>query len=108
MALAYSWVRSSSEYEDLGVAVCSFTLPRTVVLPHVIALGAKELNMFSTGLGRFRLGGGIGGEEEASEKGRERLAAKLDAMPEFGRRKLRGFSGDVERLCVCRLRYSEL
>lgn len=59
--------------------------------------------MLSTGLGRFRVGGGFGGDDEAViENGREKLAAKVDAIPELARRKLRGFSGDVERLCVVR------
>jgi hypothetical protein len=93
-----SLVLSSSEYEDLGVATCSFTLPSTVVLPHVIALGANELSIFSTGLGLFRLGGGFGGDDEFIENGREKLAAKLEASPELARRKLRGFSGDVDKL----------
>ncbi len=97
-----SLVLSSSEYEDLSVLVCSLTLPSTVVFPHVIVLGASEFNIFSTGLGRFRLGGGFGGEDEAvMANGLEKLAAKLWAMPELARRKLRGLSGDVERLCVC-------
>jgi hypothetical protein len=38
--------------------------------------------MFSTGLGLFRVGGGFGGEDETIEKGREKLAAKLDARPD--------------------------
>lgn len=101
LGIPSSFELSISEYGDLGVATCSFTLPRTVVLPHVIVLGANELSIFSTGLGRFRLGGGLGGEDEFVENGREKLAAKLDASPEFARRKLRGFSGEVERLCVC-------
>ena len=55
--------------------------------------------MFSTGLGRLRLGGGFGGDDEAViENGLEKLAAKVDASPEFARRKVRGFSGDVDRL----------
>jgi hypothetical protein len=104
-----SLVISSSEYEDLPVAVCSFTLPRTVVLPHVIVLGAKEFSIFSTGLGRLRLGGGFGGEDsEVVEKGLEKLAAKLEASPELARRKLRAFSGEVERPCPCWLSCSEL
>lgn len=83
----------------MAVEVCSFTLPRTVVFPHVIALGASELSMFSTGLGLLRWGGGFGGEDDAViEKGRERLAAKLDASPDCVRRKALGLSGDVERL----------
>ena len=101
VGLPSSWVLSSSEYEDLGVATCSFTLPRTVVLPHVMVLGANEFSIFSTGLGRFRFGGGFGGDDEAVENGREKLAAKLEASPELARRKLRGFSGDVDRLCAC-------
>lgn len=96
-----SLVLSSSEYEDLGAAACSFTLPRTVVLPHVIALGVSELNIFSTGLGRFRLGGGFGGDEEVIENGRDKLAAKVEAIPELARRKPRRFSGDVDRFCTC-------
>ena len=56
--------------------------------------------MLSTGLGRFRLSGGLGGDDEAVlENGREKLAAKVDASPELVRRKLRGFSGDVDKLC---------
>jgi len=65
--------------------------------------------MFSTGLGRFLFGGGFGGdEEEATVKGREKLAAKLEAKLEFARRKLRGFSGDVDKLCACWFSCSEL
>ncbi len=94
-----AFVLSSSEYDDRSVTVCSLTLPRTVVFPHVIALGARELMRFSTGLGRLRLGG-FGGDEEVIENGLEKLA-KLDAMPEFERRKLRRLSGDVDRLCEC-------
>jgi hypothetical protein len=64
--------------------------------------------MFSTGLGRFRFGGGFGGEEEeVIVKGRK-LAAKLEARPEFARRTTRGFSGDVDRLCACWSSFSEL
>ena len=107
-----SLMLSSSEYEDLLGTSFSFTLPRTVVLPQVIALGASgpsELSMFSTGLGRFLFGGGFGGdEEEATVKGREKLAAKLEAKLEFARRKLRGFSGDVDKLCACWFSCSEL
>lgn len=100
VGLLSSLVLSSSEYEDLGVPTCSLTLPSTVVLPHVMALGANELIISPTGLGRFRLGGGFGGEDEFIENGREKLAAKLEASPELALRKLRGFSGDVDRLCV--------
>ena len=65
--------------------------------------------MFSTGLGLLRLGGGFGGEDdEVMENGRLKLAAKLEARPELARRKLRGLSGDVDRLWVCRSRCSEL
>jgi hypothetical protein len=93
---------SSSEYEDLSGATCSLTLPKTVVPPHVMALGFSELSMFSTGLGRLRFGGGLGGEEEdAIVNGREKLAAKLEARPELARRTVRGFSGDVDKLCAC-------
>jgi hypothetical protein len=73
-----------------------------------MALGARELSMFSTGLGRFRLDTALGGEEDAIAKGREKLAAKLDASPEFARRKLRALSGEVERLWDCLSRFSEL
>ena len=59
--------------------------------------------MLSTGLGRFRLGGGFGGDDETVvENGREKLAAKVEASPELVRRKWRGFSGDVDKLCVAR------
>jgi hypothetical protein len=59
--------------------------------------------MLSTGLGRFRVVGGFGGDDEAViENGREKLAANVDASPELVRRILRGFPGDVERLCVAR------
>lgn len=76
--------------------------PSTVVPPHVMALGFNELSMFSTGLGRFRFDGGLGGEEEeVMVKGRPKLAAKLEANPELARRTVRGFSGDVDKLCVC-------
>lgn len=68
------------------------------MLPHVMVLGANEFSIFSTGLGRFRLGGGFGGDDEFIEKGRDKLAAKLEASPELPRRKLRGFSGDVDKL----------
>jgi hypothetical protein len=67
-----------------------------------MALGFSELSMFSTGLGRLRFGGGLGGEEEdAIVNGREKLAAKLEARPELARRTVRGFSGDVDKLCAC-------
>jgi hypothetical protein len=95
-------VLSSSEYEDLSGVNCSLTLPSTVVPPHVMALGFSELSIFSTGLGRFRFDGGLGGdsEEEAMVNGREN-AAKLEAKPELARRTVRGFSGDVDKLCEC-------
>jgi hypothetical protein len=74
-----------------------------------MALGFSELSMFSTGLGRFRVGGGLGGEdEEVMVNGREKLAAKLEAKPEFARRTVRGFSGDVDKLCACWSNFSEL
>ena len=108
VGLQSSLARSPSEYDDRGVSACSFTLPRTVVLPQVIALGASELSIFSTGLGLFRLEGGLGGEEDANEKGREKLAAKLEARPELARRKLLGLSGEVDKLWVWLSNCSEL
>ena len=90
---------SSSEYDSLGVAACSLTLLRTVVLPQVIALGASEPSMFSTGLGLLRPEGGFGGDEEdVIENGRDKLTEKLEVNIEFARRKPRGLSGDVDKL----------
>jgi hypothetical protein len=74
-----------------------------------MALGFSELSIFSTGLGRFRFGGGFGGEEEeVIVNGREKLAAKLEANPELARRTVRGCSGDVDKLCTCWSSFSEL
>jgi hypothetical protein len=74
-----------------------------------MALGFSELSMFSTGLGRFRFGGGFGGdsEEEVMLNGREK-AAKLEAKPELARRTVREFSGDVDKLCEYWSSLSEL
>ncbi|EHL00758.1 hypothetical protein M7I_3144 [Glarea lozoyensis 74030] len=64
--------------------------------PHVTAF-----TMLSTGLGRLRLGGGFGGDEEAAiEKGRDKAAKLVAANPEFTRRKLLALSGDVDKLWV--------
>ena len=54
----------------------------------------------SAGLGRLRVGGASGGEDDAKPgHPRGKLAVKVDAMAEFTRRKDREL-GDVDRLCV--------
>ena len=52
--------------------------------------------------------GGNDSEEEVMVNGREKLAAKLEAKPELARRTVRGFSGDVDKLCECWSNLSEL